>query len=55
MFNVLISLNASLARRYSVDAVLDAPLLKQLAAGKLFVGQKLRVRCLLIYFFIAII
>uniref|UniRef100_A0A7N0VDX0 Tower domain-containing protein n=1 Tax=Kalanchoe fedtschenkoi TaxID=63787 RepID=A0A7N0VDX0_KALFE len=28
---------------YSIDAVMDALLLKQLAAGKLFVGQKLRV------------
>lgn len=29
--------------RYSVDAILDAPLSKQLFSGKLFVGQKLRV------------
>lgn len=29
--------------RYSLDAVLDAPLLKQLVSRKLFVGQKLRV------------
>lgn len=29
--------------RYSVDATLDVPLSKQLAAGRLFVGQKLRV------------
>ncbi|XP_065852244.1 protein BREAST CANCER SUSCEPTIBILITY 2 homolog B [Euphorbia lathyris] len=28
---------------YSIDAILDVPLSKQLAAGKLFVGQKLRI------------
>lgn len=28
-----------------MDAVLDVLLSKQLAAGKLFVGQKLRVNC----------
>ncbi|XP_048225875.1 protein BREAST CANCER SUSCEPTIBILITY 2 homolog B isoform X1 [Ricinus communis] len=28
---------------YSVDAILDVPLSKQLASGKLFVGQKLRI------------
>lgn len=28
-----------------MDAVLDVPLSNQLAAGKLFVGQKLRVTC----------
>ncbi|KAB1224490.1 hypothetical protein CJ030_MR2G016379 [Morella rubra] len=28
---------------YAMDAVLDVPLSKQLAAGKLFVGQKLRI------------
>jgi hypothetical protein len=28
-----------------MDAVLDVPLSKHLAAGKLFVGQKLRVIC----------
>lgn len=32
--------------RYSLDAVLDVLLSKQLAAGKLFVGQKLRVLCI---------
>jgi hypothetical protein len=33
------------------DAVLDVPLLKHLAAGKLFVGQKLRVVCSFLLFF----
>ena len=32
-----------LSHRYSVDAFLDVMLLKQLASGKLFIGQKLRV------------
>lgn len=32
-----------LCYRYSVDALLDVVLLKQLASGKLFIGQKLRV------------
>jgi hypothetical protein len=32
-------------RRYSINAILDVPLSKQLAAGRLFVGQKLRVMC----------
>lgn len=36
-----------------MDAVLDVPLSKQFAAGKLFVGQKLRVRCSLVCFFSA--
>jgi len=31
--------------RYSINAILDVPLSKQLAAGRLFVGQKLRVIC----------
>ena len=34
-----------------MNAILDVPLSKQLAAGRLFVGQKLRVMsCSLIYF-----
>jgi hypothetical protein len=33
------------------DAVLDVPLSKHLAAGKLFVGQKLRVVCSFLLFF----
>ncbi|MCI36288.1 BRCA2-like protein, partial [Trifolium medium] len=28
---------------YSINAILDVPLSKQLAAGRLFVGQKLRI------------
>jgi len=31
--------------RYSMNAILDVPLSKQLDAGRLFVGQKLRVMC----------
>lgn len=34
-----------------MDAVLDALLSKQLASGKLFVGQKLRVAKMLLYCF----
>lgn len=47
-FNVLLFDKISLAHRYSVDAVLDESLSKHLATGKLFVGQKLRVSCLLV-------
>jgi len=31
--------------RYSINAILDVPLSNQLAVGRLFVGQKLRVMC----------
>lgn len=34
-----------------MDAILDALLSKQLASGKLFVGQKLRVVYMLVYCF----
>lgn len=38
-------------RRYSINGILDAQLSNQLAAGRLFVGQKLRVMCWPLFIF----